>query len=88
MQLIQCVKKLYIYIYIRSVPIRDVSLKTDQKQWTIGRGGERVSVISVLIVCHDDYDDIYCNKRQTVLFYHDYTRRSFQARIELRLTLQ
>ena len=40
--------------YNSSVPIRDVALRTCQKQWTIGKGGERVSGISVLIVWHDD----------------------------------
>ena len=41
-----------------SVPIREVSLKTCRKQWTIGRGGERGSGISVLIARHgDDNDD-------------------------------
>ncbi len=40
-----------------SVPIRDVTLKTCQKQWTIGSGGERGSGISVLIARHDDVDD-------------------------------
>ena len=43
--------------YSSSVPIRDVTLKTDQKQWTIRRGGERGSGIFVLIVQHDDDDD-------------------------------
>ena len=37
-----------------SVPIRDAALKTYHKQWTIWRGGERGSVISALIVRHDD----------------------------------
>ena len=35
--------------YISSLPIRDVALKTYRKQWTIGRGGERGSGISMLI---------------------------------------
>ena len=43
--------------YSSSVPIRDVALKTYRKQWTIGRGGERVSEISMLIAQHDDDDD-------------------------------
>ena len=43
--------------YSSSVKIRDVSLMTYQKQCTIGRGGERESGISVLMVKHDD-DDI------------------------------
>ncbi len=41
-----------------SVLILDVALRTCQKQWTIGRGGERGSEISVLIAQHDDDDDI------------------------------
>ena len=40
--------------YSSSVPIRDVALRTCRKQWTIGRGGERGSGISVLIVRQDD----------------------------------
>ena len=41
-----------------SVPIRDVAPKTYRKQWTIGRGGEKGSWISVLMARHDDDDDI------------------------------
>ena len=37
--------------------IWDVSLKTCRKQWTIERGGERGSRISVLMARHDDDDD-------------------------------
>ena len=44
--------------YSSSVSIRDVTLKTCRKQWTIGRGGERGSGISVLMARHDD-DDVY-----------------------------
>ena len=40
--------------YNSSVPIRDVSLRTCRKQWTIGRSGGRGSGISVLLVWHDD----------------------------------
>ena len=52
--------------YSSSVLIRDVALRTCRKQWTIGRGGERGSEISVLMVHH--HDDIYiyiyiCSKR-------------------------
>ena len=42
-----------------SVPIRGVILKTCRKQWTIGRGGERGSVISVLMARHDDDDAMF-----------------------------
>ena len=44
--------------YSSSVPVRDVTLKTCRKQWTIARGGERESGISVLMARRDD-DDIY-----------------------------
>ena len=44
--------------YSSSVPIRDIALKTCWKQWTIGRGGEKESGISLLIARHDDDDDI------------------------------
>ena len=44
-------------IYSGSVPILDVDLRTCRKQWTIGRGGERGSGISVLIARHQNDDD-------------------------------
>ena len=40
--------------YSSYVLIRDEALKTCQKQWTIGRSGERGSGISVLMAWHDD----------------------------------
>ena len=43
--------------YSSSVPIREVVLKTCRKQWTIEKGGENGSGISVLIARHDDDDD-------------------------------
>ena len=47
--------------YSSSVPIRDVALRSSQKQWRIGRRGKRGSGISVLIARHDDDDDIVLN---------------------------
>ena len=41
--------------YSSSVRIRDVTLRTYQKRWTIGRSGERGSGISVL-VARNDYE--------------------------------
>ena len=35
--------------YHSSVPIQDAALKACWKQWTIGRGGERESGMSVLM---------------------------------------
>ena len=57
-------------IYNSSVPIQDVTLKTYRKRWTIERGGERGSGISVLMARHDDDDDdmklitrrLYCTR--------------------------
>ena len=43
--------------YSGSVPIWDVVLKTCQKHWTIEKGGEKESGISVLMAQHDDDDD-------------------------------
>ena len=43
--------------YNSSVPIRDVNLKSNWKQWIIGRGGERVSGIFMLIERRDNDDD-------------------------------
>ena len=46
------------HTYSSYVRIWDVTLKTCQKRWMIGRSGERGSGISVLAAWHDD-DDIY-----------------------------
>ena len=48
--------------YSSSVPIRDVALKTCRKQWTIEKGAEKGSGVSVLRARHDDDDDIIVNK--------------------------
>ena len=40
--------------YGSSVRIRGVALKTCRKQWTVGRGGEKGSGISVLMARQDD----------------------------------
>ena len=45
------------HTYSSYVRIRNVALKTCQKRWMIGRGGERGSGISVLVARHDDDDD-------------------------------
>ena len=42
------------YTYSSYVRIRDVALKTCQRQWMIGRSGERGSGISVLVAQYDD----------------------------------
>ena len=45
------------------VRIRDVTLKTGQKRWIIGRSGERGSGISVLAArLDDDDDDLFSEK--------------------------
>ena len=63
------------HAYSSSVPIRDVPLKTCRNQWTIGRGGERGSEISVLVARRDDiYIYIYIYiviYRQTVSLNHN-----------------
>ena len=51
--------------YGSSVPIRDVSLKTCRKQWTIEKGGERGSGISVLAArCDDDEQPVTESKNR------------------------
>ena len=45
------------HTYSSYVRIRDVTRKTCQKRWMIGRIGERGSGISVLAARHDDDDD-------------------------------
>ena len=44
------------HTYSSYVMIRDVTLKTCQRRWMIGRRGERGSGISVLAARHDDDD--------------------------------
>ena len=44
------------HTYRSSVPIQEVSLKTCRKQWTIEKGDEKGSGISVLMARHDDDD--------------------------------
>ena len=51
--------------YSSTVPIRDVTLKTCRKQWTIEKGGKKGSAISVLKAHHDDDDDDACSDRIT-----------------------
>ena len=46
------------HTYSSYVRIQDVALKTYQRQWTIGRSGERGSKISVQVAWHDD-DDVW-----------------------------
>ena len=46
------------HTYSSYVRIRDVTLKTFQKRWMIGRSGERGSGMSVLAARHDDDDNI------------------------------
>ena len=47
------------HTYSSSVEIRGVALRTCRKQWTIGRGGERGSGISMLMARQDDDDDVH-----------------------------
>ena len=54
------------HTYSSYVRIRDVTLKTCQKWWMIGRSGERRSGISVLAVWHDDDDDDYGDCQKTL----------------------
>ena len=57
------------------MPIRGVALRTCRKQWTIGRGGERRSGISVLMVRHDDHIDKlrkkHIKRQRSVLIYEN-----------------
>ena len=72
------------HTYSSYVRIRDVALKTCQKQWMIGRCGERGSGISVLAAWHDD-DDIYiyiCKKRCP--WCNGYRRRKWTRRHEFK----
>ena len=58
------------HTYSSYVRIRDITLKTCQKRWMIGRSGERGSGISVLAARHDDDDDIdyTCDSLSFILF--------------------
>ena len=65
------------------VRIRDVALKTYQRQWTIGRSGERGSGISVLAARHNDDDFLersdafYINYKVPVSSFNFYIKISF-----------
>ena len=48
---------------------QDVALKTCRKRWTIGRGGEIGSGISVLTVRHDDDDDDDAPRNNKILMF-------------------
>ena len=53
------------HTYSSYVRIWNVALKTCQRQWTIGRSGERGSGISVLAARHDDDETL--NKKILIL---------------------
>ena len=81
--------------YSNSVSIQDVVLKICRKQWMIGRGGEKVSGISVLMVWHEDDDDddeIYFeivnafDSRDRLLSHHHHHHIVLAARISLTLS--
>ena len=55
------------HTYSNYMRIRDVTLKTCQRRWMIGRSGERGSGISVLAARLDDDDDINW-KNKSILF--------------------
>ena len=46
------------HTYSSYVRIQDVALKTYQRQWMLGRSGERGSGISVLTAWHEDDDEM------------------------------
>ena len=71
------------HTYSSYVRIRDVTLKTCQRWWTIGRSGERGSGISVPVARHDD-DEVKEreNKRHSKYLFKclhfDYSSNFFQ----------
>ena len=52
---------LFELTYSSYVRTRDVTLKTSQRRWIIGRSGKRWSGISVLAARHHDDDDMHMN---------------------------
>ena len=76
------------------VRIQDVTLKTNQRRWTIRRSGERGSGISVQSVRHDDGDDIYIYIYMYIFcagkhhhHHHHHHRSMLKARIPMTLSL-
>ena len=68
------------HTYSSYVRIRDVTLKTCQKRWMIGRSSERGSRISVLVARHDDDDDL--DRRNTwnhIILYKSFVFREVQV---------
>ena len=66
------------HTYSTYVRIRDVTLKTCQKRWMIGRSGERGSGISVLAARLDDDDDDVLHSGLTRLLKQESTHWSLQ----------
>ena len=56
--------------YSSCVRIRDVTLKTCQRRWTIGKSGERGSGISVLAARHEDDDDNCASIRMALVWFY------------------
>ena len=77
------------HTYSSSVRIRDVSLKTCQRRWTLGRSGEGGSGISVLAAGHDDDedddDDIYICVCVCVCVWHWETFKKKVCKWDLRV---
>ena len=59
--------------YSSSVKLRDVTLRTSQKRWMIGRSGERGSGISMLAARHDGDDDTYIKSKHIYIVIHRQT---------------
>ena len=57
--------------YNSSVPIQDVTLKTNQKRWTIEKFGEKGSGISMLKARHHNEDDMYLCVCMCMCMYRD-----------------
>ena len=67
-----------------SVPIWDVALKICRKQWTIEKGGEKRSGISMLMAQYGDNDDdwvIYLYLGKGVLIFNNNQKIKVQIKI-------
>ena len=56
------------HTYSSYVRIRDVTMKTCQRRWMIGRSGKRGSEISVLAARYDDDKNVFINTSSPVVY--------------------
>ena len=75
-------------IYSSFVLIWDVALKTDQEQWTIEKSGEKGSGISMLMMRHDDDDEVLLSITNNSIKHQIFAYTQLNDQTVLLLTIQ